>query len=146
MRVLGFVNLFVRGFDRIDHLTFLPVAAGANYGDSRIDTNGGNGSQPNRREKFLKAFVRSTSAASWRVRIAGSCRRILARPGNEAPHAANPRPVAGTISGYGALGPLAERRGYDPMAQAISGAMWTPGSPNGPPIRGGVPYRTGLYS
>jgi crotonobetainyl-CoA:carnitine CoA-transferase CaiB-like acyl-CoA transferase len=59
---------------------------------------------------------------------------------NEALHEANPRLIIGTISGYGALGPLAEKRGYDLMVQAFSGAMSTTGIPNGPPIRTGVSF------
>ena len=59
---------------------------------------------------------------------------------NEALHEANPRLIIGTISGYGALGPLAEKRGYDLMVQAFSGAMSTTGIPNGPPIRSGVSF------
>ena len=59
---------------------------------------------------------------------------------NEALHAANPRLIIGTISGYGAFGPLAEKRGYDLMVQAFSGAMSTTGVPNGPPVRSGVSF------
>src|SRR6185312_1423329 len=58
----------------------------------------------------------------------------------ESLRAANPRLVIGTISGYGALGPLAEKRGYDLMVQAFSGAMSTTGIPGGPPIRTGVSF------
>lgn len=59
---------------------------------------------------------------------------------NEALHEANPRLIIGTISGYGAFGPLAEKRGYDLMVQAFSGAMSTTGIPNGPPVRTGVSF------
>jgi glutaryl-CoA transferase len=59
---------------------------------------------------------------------------------NEALHAANPRLIIGTISGYGALGPLAEKRGYDLMVQAFAGTMSTTGTPGGPPIRCGVSF------
>ncbi len=58
----------------------------------------------------------------------------------EALQAANPRLVVGTISGYGAEGPLAEKRGYDLMVQAFSGAMSTTGFADGPPIRCGVSF------
>ncbi len=54
--------------------------------------------------------------------------------------AANPRLVVCTISGYGALGPLAEKRGYDLMVQAFGGAMSTTGVVDGPPIRCGVSF------
>jgi crotonobetainyl-CoA:carnitine CoA-transferase CaiB-like acyl-CoA transferase len=54
--------------------------------------------------------------------------------------AAHPRLVVCTISGYGAEGPLAEKRGYDLMVQAFSGAMSTTGVPGGPPVRSGVSF------
>ncbi len=52
--------------------------------------------------------------------------------------AANPRLVVATISGFGAEGPMAERRGYDMMAQAFGGIMSTTGEPGGPPMRCGA--------
>ena len=52
----------------------------------------------------------------------------------------NPRLVVATISGYGADGPLADKRGYDLMVQAFAGAMSTTGTPGGPPIRCGVSF------
>lgn len=58
----------------------------------------------------------------------------------EALQAANPRLVVCTISGYGADGPLAEKRGYDLMVQAFAGAMSTTGVVGGPPIRCGVSF------
>lgn len=53
---------------------------------------------------------------------------------------ANPRLVVCTISGYGAFGPLAEKRGYDLMVQAFAGPMSTTGYPGGTPIRCGVSF------
>jgi crotonobetainyl-CoA:carnitine CoA-transferase CaiB-like acyl-CoA transferase len=53
---------------------------------------------------------------------------------------ANPRLVVCTISGYGAFGPLAEKRGYDLMLQAFAGPMSTTGYPGGTPIRSGVSF------
>jgi formyl-CoA transferase len=40
-----------------------------------------------------------------------------------------------SISGFGQFGPLRERPGYDPMAQAASGFMSLNGSPEGPPVK-----------
>jgi crotonobetainyl-CoA:carnitine CoA-transferase CaiB-like acyl-CoA transferase len=54
--------------------------------------------------------------------------------------AGNPRLVVATISGYGAEGPLADKRGYDLMVQAFAGAMSTTGTPGGSPIRCGVSF------
>lgn len=50
----------------------------------------------------------------------------------------NPRLVVATISGYGAVGPLAQKRGYDLMVQAFSGMMSTTGEVGGPPLRCGA--------
>jgi crotonobetainyl-CoA:carnitine CoA-transferase CaiB-like acyl-CoA transferase len=58
----------------------------------------------------------------------------------EALREANPRLVVCTISGYGAFGPLAEKRGYDLMVQAFAGPMSTTGYPGGTPIRSGVSF------
>jgi crotonobetainyl-CoA:carnitine CoA-transferase CaiB-like acyl-CoA transferase len=54
--------------------------------------------------------------------------------------AENPRLVVATISGYGAEGPLADKRGYDLMVQAFAGAMSTTGTAGGSPIRCGVSF------
>jgi formyl-CoA transferase len=45
----------------------------------------------------------------------------------------NPDIIYISISGYGQFGPYAPRRGYDPMAQALSGLMWLNGIGDGPP-------------
>ncbi len=49
----------------------------------------------------------------------------------------NPRLVFCSISGYGAEGPLAEKRGYDLMVQAFAGAMSTTGIVDTPQRTGG---------
>ena len=54
--------------------------------------------------------------------------------------ALNPRLVICSISGYGADGPLAEKRGYDLMVQAFAGVMSTTGIVGGPPVRCGVSF------
>jgi crotonobetainyl-CoA:carnitine CoA-transferase CaiB-like acyl-CoA transferase len=52
----------------------------------------------------------------------------------------NPRLVFCSISGYGAYGPLAEKRGYDLMVQAFAGVMSTTGIAGGSPMRCGVSF------
>ena len=52
----------------------------------------------------------------------------------------NPGLVVATISGYGAEGPLADKRGYDLMVQAFAGAMSATGVEGGAPIRCGVSF------
>ena len=58
--------------------------------------------------------------------------------GYEALAAENPRLVYCSISGYGRSGALADRPGYDPVAQGESGLMSLTGEPDGPPMRTGV--------
>jgi crotonobetainyl-CoA:carnitine CoA-transferase CaiB-like acyl-CoA transferase len=52
----------------------------------------------------------------------------------------HPKLIVATISGYGAEGPLAEKRGYDLMVQAFAGAMSVTGTVDGPPLRGGLSF------
>jgi crotonobetainyl-CoA:carnitine CoA-transferase CaiB-like acyl-CoA transferase len=49
----------------------------------------------------------------------------------------HPRLVVATISGYGAAGPLAAKRGYDLMVQAFAGIMSVTGEQGGAPLRCG---------
>lgn len=61
----------------------------------------------------------------------------------------NPAIIVVSVSGFGQYGPYSERRCFDPIAQAMSGAMSICGFPGGPPIRSQVPYvdfGTGLYA
>jgi crotonobetainyl-CoA:carnitine CoA-transferase CaiB-like acyl-CoA transferase len=54
-----------------------------------------------------------------------------------------------TINGYGGLGPLYNRPGYDVMVQAFSGVMSTTGYPDGPPVRVGpsaIDMATGIVA
>jgi crotonobetainyl-CoA:carnitine CoA-transferase CaiB-like acyl-CoA transferase len=51
----------------------------------------------------------------------------------------NPRLVYCSISGFGQTGPYASRGGYDLIAQGMSGIMSATGSPDGPPVKVGVP-------
>jgi crotonobetainyl-CoA:carnitine CoA-transferase CaiB-like acyl-CoA transferase len=50
----------------------------------------------------------------------------------------NPRLVYCSISGYGRVGPLADRAGYDPLLQGETGIMSVTGEAEGPPVRVGV--------
>lgn len=61
----------------------------------------------------------------------------LARAGFgwEALHAANPRLVVCSISGFGQTGPWAQHGGFDMMAQGMSGLMAGNGPPDGEPYR-----------
>lgn len=68
--------------------------------------------------------------------------------GYESLHAANPRLVYCSVTGFGQSGPYAERAGYDAMIQAMSGIMDLTGEPDGPPQKIGVAFAdifTGLY-
>src|ERR1700693_1791792 len=49
----------------------------------------------------------------------------------------NPRLVYASITAFGQHGPYAAQRGYDMLAQAISGYMSITGFPEGPPTRSG---------
>jgi crotonobetainyl-CoA:carnitine CoA-transferase CaiB-like acyl-CoA transferase len=51
----------------------------------------------------------------------------------------NSRLIYCSISGFGQTGPYADRGGYDLIAQGMSGIMSATGSPDGPPVKVGVP-------
>jgi formyl-CoA transferase len=61
--------------------------------------------------------------------------------------AINPRLIYAAITAFGQYGPYAPQRGYDILAQAISGYMSITGFPEGPPTRSGQSisdYYTGM--
>jgi len=61
----------------------------------------------------------------------------------------NPRLIYCSVTGFGQDGPYASRPGYDLMAQGMGGYMDLTGSPDGEPMRIGVPASdlfTGVYS
>ncbi|HEX5828353.1 MAG TPA: CoA transferase [Candidatus Limnocylindrales bacterium] len=63
-------------------------------------------------------------------------------------HAAYPRLVLTSLSGFGQTGPLARRALFDPIAQAASGLMSLTGEPDGPPLLTGTyiaDHVAGLY-
>ena len=58
--------------------------------------------------------------------------------GYTAIHKLNPSAIVCSISTFGKEGPLANRPGYDILAQATSGLMWLTGDPDGSPMRSGT--------
>jgi len=60
-----------------------------------------------------------------------------------------PRLIYCSVTGFGQDGPYASRAGYDLMAQGMAGVMDLTGTPDGEPLRVGVPISdifTGVYS
>jgi crotonobetainyl-CoA:carnitine CoA-transferase CaiB-like acyl-CoA transferase len=61
----------------------------------------------------------------------------------------NPHLIYVSITGYGTIGPYAERPGYDLIAQSESGLMSLTGDPDGEPMRYPIPLAdmtTGVYA
>jgi len=61
----------------------------------------------------------------------------------------NPRLIYCSVTGFGQTGPAASRAGYDLMAQGIGGIMGLTGTPDGEPMRAGIPVSdvfSGVYS
>ncbi|MEE4174940.1 MAG: CoA transferase [Xanthomonadales bacterium] len=57
----------------------------------------------------------------------------------ETVHALNPGIILSTQTAFGSEGPLADRGGFDGVAQAMSGAMFMTGTP-GKPVKAAAPY------
>lgn len=51
----------------------------------------------------------------------------------------NPGLIIVRVSAFGQTGPLRDRTGYDPIAQAYSGLLGVTGHPDGVPVRAGMP-------
>ncbi len=68
--------------------------------------------------------------------------------GYEQLHAAHPRLIYCSITGFGQTGPYAPRPGYDSLIQAMGGVMSLTGEPDGLPQKVGIPVAdlfAGLY-
>ncbi len=59
--------------------------------------------------------------------------------GCEAMRACNPKLIYAAISAFGQSGPWRDRPGVDGIAQAMGGIMSVTGTPDGPPVKVGVP-------
>ncbi len=59
--------------------------------------------------------------------------------GYDAVHAANPRIIYASISGFGQSGPYSSYPGYDLIAQAMTGVMSVMGEPGRPPVKSAIP-------
>ena len=60
-----------------------------------------------------------------------------------------PALIYAAISGFGQTGPYSQRRGFDLVAQGMSGLMSVTGTPGGPPVKVGVPITdltSGMYA
>ena len=51
----------------------------------------------------------------------------------------NPRIITASITGFGSVGPSSHRTAFDLVAQGTGGGMSITGSPDGPPMRAGIP-------
>ncbi|TDD29536.1 CoA transferase [Kribbella turkmenica] len=87
----------------------------------------------------LAAFLRLTETAD--VVVENFRPGVTKRLGvdYEALAARNPRLIYASVSGFGQTGPYAERPGYDLIAQAMSGVMSITGTPDGTPVKCGLP-------
>ena len=85
--------------------------------------------------EIVRGLARLSDVLLENARTGALDRRGL---GYEALAADNPGLVYCSVSGYGRSGALADRPGYDPVAQGESGFMSLTGEPDGPPMRTGV--------
>ena len=99
----------------------------------------------NRNKRSLALDLHDPRGRDVFLRLAERCDVVIQnfRPGTldawglgyEAVRARRPDVVYVSISGFGQYGPLHERVGYDPLAQAASGFLSLNGSPDGEPVK-----------
>jgi len=102
----------------------------------------------NKNKRSITIDLNDAQARAWLVEFIGT-RDILIhnmRPGamkklgldDVTLRTAFPRLIYGSISGFGAVGPLKDRPGYDAVVQAVAGVFSVNGDPNGPTSRVGL--------
>ena len=103
----------------------------------------------NRGKRGIVLDLKTDAARTAFRQLARSCDVVIEnyRPGvmtgfgldYETLSAAHPGLIYASISGYGTTGPDAARGGFDLVAQGASGIMSVTGSPDGPPMKAGLP-------
>ena len=112
----------------------------------------------NRNKRSLCLDLKQPSAKVIMERLISKCDVILENftPGTmkrlgyhyEALKKMKPDIIYASISGFGSTGPYKDLKGYDAVAQAMSGIMAATGEPNRPPVRVGpslIDMGTGMY-
>ena len=112
----------------------------------------------NRNKRSLCLDLKQPSAKVIMERLISKCDVILENftPGTmkrlgyhyEALKTMKPDIIYASISGFGSTGPYKDLKGYDAVAQAMSGIMAATGEPNRPPVRVGpslIDMGTGMY-
>ena len=84
--------------------------------------------------ELFKELVRKADVVAENFSVGAMARLGL---GYEDVKRVNPRIIYASLTAFGQDGPYAKQRGYDMLAQAISGYMSINGFPDGPPTRSG---------
>ncbi|HWK71299.1 CaiB/BaiF CoA transferase family protein [Pollutimonas sp. M17] len=113
----------------------------------------------NRNKKSVTANLKDPDDTAFVLQLVGTADVLIEnnRPGvmdrlglgYEALKKINPRLVYCSLSAYGQSGPRSQEGGFDLTMQAMSGIMSVTGTPDGPPVKCGVPvsdFATGLYA
>ena len=129
------------------------------HGDHFRPANGGaTFAVVNRNKRNLCLDLKQPSASIIMERLISKCDVIFENftPGTmkrlgyhyEALKKMKPDIIYASISGFGSTGPYKDLKGYDAVAQAMSGIMAATGEPNRPPVRVGpslIDMGTGMY-